>query len=278
MHNSQPSPQAYADSEIDLFELWQTLVRRRLLILASLTFCLATGVAFALLYPPVYEANVKLRIGQVQASDGLLENATELAARIIAEHGEEVAEGIKRDRPFVTGVSIEKGITTTLQLTVEGDTPEDAARLLRDVANSVQARHNAVYEENLKPISERLARLGEQRAALQQQFDDITEQFELLKERDSVQASLVMLERGPIINSINQHDEERLRLAQQVTPPQSRPTELLGEIVEPAKPSKPRKVLALVLAAVLGLMAGIFLAFVTEFVSRIKNTSSENAS
>jgi uncharacterized protein involved in exopolysaccharide biosynthesis len=207
----------------------------------------------------------------------ILENADELSSRILAQYGEDIATGVKRERPFITTASVQKGVTTTVQLTAEGDTPADAARLLDDVAKSVQKAHTTMFEDNLKPIAERLKSLDEQRTALQQQYADITALVEQLKERDSVQASLVMIERGPITTAINQQDAERLRLSQLLTPPQTRPTELIGEITAPAKPSKPKKALVLALAAVLGMMGGVMLAFVAEFIAKAKANATAKA-
>ncbi len=277
MQTALPPAQTYADDEISLLELWQILVKRKALILASFLICVAGGGAFAFLKAPVYAADVNLRIGQIGVV-GLLENAEEVAARILAQYGENVAEGIKRERPFITKASVQKGVTTTLQLAAEGDTPEDAARILRDVVADVQKAHAAMYADNVKPITERLENLNEQRQALQQQYADITKLVEQLKERDSVQASLVMLERAPITDSLNQQDAERLRLSQQLTPPQTRPTELIGEITAPAKPSKPKKALVLALAAVLGMMGGVMLAFVAEFVAKAKRRGATEVS
>ena len=274
MQNTQPPAQPYDDDEISLLELWQILARRKALILACFVLCLAAGAAFAFLKAPVYEASVKLRIGQVQGDGAappvMLENADELSSRILAQYGEDVAAGIKRERPFITTASVQKGVTTTVQLTAEGDTPEDAARLLDDVAKGVQKTHTTMFEDNLKPIAERLKSLDEQRAALHQQYADLTQLAEQLKERDNVQASLLMIERSPITNSLDQQATERLRLSQQITPPATRPTELIGEITAPAKPSKPKKALVLALAAVLGIMSGVMLAFVAEFIAKTK--------
>lgn len=274
MQNAQAPAQTYDDDEISLLELWQILVRRKGLIFACVLACLAAGAAFAFLKAPVYEADVKLRIGQVKidtdAPPALLDVAEELSARILAQYGEDIAQGVKRERPFITRASVQKGVTTTLQLTAEADSPADAARILENVANDVRKAHTTMYENNLKPIAERLKSLEEQRNALQQQYGDITALVDQLKERDSVQASLVMIERGPITTAINELDAERLRLSQQMMPPQTRPTELIGEITAPTKPSKPKKALVLALAAVLGVMGGVMLAFVAEFVAKAK--------
>ena len=281
MQNTQPPAQPYDDDEISLIELWQILARRKALILACFILCLAGGAAFAFLKAPVYEASVKLRIGQVKGDGAappvILENADELSSRILAQYGEDIATGVKRERPFITTASVQKGVTTTVQLTAEGDTPADAARLLDDVAKSVQKAHTTMFEDNLKPIAERLKSLNEQRTALQQQYADLTQLAEQLKERDNVQASLLMIERSPITDSLDKQATERLRLTQQMTPPATRPTELIGEITAPAKPSKPKKALVLALAAVLGMMGGVMLAFVAEFVAKAKANAGAKA-
>ncbi|MFT3759919.1 Wzz/FepE/Etk N-terminal domain-containing protein [Thauera sp.] len=279
MQNSQPTPQPQVDEEISLYELWQILAKRKALILACLLVCLAAGAAYAFLKPPVYEASVKLRIGQVRGSGGLhenivLENAEELSSRILAQYGEDIADGIKRNRPFITGARAEKGVTTTIQLTAEGDAPQDAAHLLEEVTDTVIKAHSVMYEANIKPIAERLKNLDEQRRALQQQYSDITALVDQLKARDSVQASLVMIERGPITAALDQQGAERLSLSAQMLPPQTRPTELLSPITAPAKPSQPKKALTIVASTIFGIIAALILAILMEFVAKPKARSA----
>lgn len=274
MQRTQQPTLQRKDEGIDLFAFWATLVERKVLIFICFTVCLGAGIAFAYLKSPVYESNVKLRIGQIksdgEATPSLLENAEELSARLLTQYGEDIAQGIKREHPFITQATLQRGVTTTLQLTAEGATADDAARLLNDVVKAVQRDHTVLFEDNRRPISDRLQNLEEQRATLQKQYADLTALIERLKASDSVQASLMMLQRGAIVDSLNQQDMERLRLAQQITPPQTRPTELLGEIVAPAKASRPKKILVLAFSAAFGLMMGVILAFLMDFLAKAK--------
>lgn len=268
----QPTPSAIQDNddEINLLELWQTLVKRRYIIYACFLVCLAAGIAYAWLKPPVYEANIKVRVGQVQGASGLLESIEELKLRILADHGSDVADGVERERPYIAQASTQKGLNTTLELTAEGDTPEDAARILRDVTQGIIQRHTAILDDNLAPIKARVKSVNEQIQALQQQYDDITQLVEQLRQRDSVQASIAMIERGPILDAISSHEDERMRLETLLSPPATRVTKMLGDIVAPAEPAKPKKRLILVLAAVMGLMGGVMLALVAEFLANAK--------
>ena len=274
MQRTQQPTLQRKDEGIDLFAFWATLVERKVLIFICFTVCLGAGIAFAYLKSPVYESNVKLRIGQIksdgEATPSLLENAEELSARLLTQYGEDIAQGIKREHPFITQATLQRGVTTTLQLTAEGATADDAARLLNDVVKAVQRDHTVLFEDNRRPISDRLQNLEEQRATLQKQYADLTALIERLKASDSVQASLMMLQRGAIVDSLDQQDMERLRLAQQITPPQTRPTELLGEIVAPAKASRPKKMLVLAFSAAFGLMMGVILAFFMDFLAKAK--------
>ncbi|WP_029461359.1 Wzz/FepE/Etk N-terminal domain-containing protein [Serpentinimonas barnesii] len=271
---SQPaSHPTHDDDEISLLELWEILAGRKWLIFISFAVCVGVGAAYAFIKAPVYQASTLLRVGQFSVNPGqpvLLENINELTSRVMAAHGENISQGVNRPRPFITQAAVERGSTTTLQLTAEADTPEQAAQFLQEVVAEVQRTHATNFQANLTLINERLRTLEERRSALQKQYDEITQLIEQLKERNPVQASLVMMERGPLSNTINELDAERLRLSQQLGPLQSRPTVLLGEIVAPTQPSEPKKALVLAIAALLGLMGGVMLAFGLEFVAKAK--------
>lgn len=217
MQRTQQPTLQRKDEGIDLFAFWATLVERKVLIFICFTVCLGAGIAFAYLKSPVYESNVKLRIGQIksdgEATPSLLENAEELSARLLTQYGEDIAQGIKREHPFITQATLQRGVTTTLQLTAEGATADDAARLLNDVVKAVQRDHTVLFEDNRRPISDRLQNLEEQRATLQKQYADLTALIERLKASDSVQASLMMLQRGAIVDSLNQQPESVLSSA-----------------------------------------------------------------
>lgn len=281
MTSIQPETTAPPDDEISLLELWQVLCRRKLWVVVSFLVCVVAGAAYAFLKSPVYEANVKLRIGQAAVGQtgpgqvGLFEAAEELSARLMARYGEDVAEGVKRERPFLKRATPQKGVTTTVDLVAEADTPEDAVTLLTRISDEVRKEHEGIFERNVKFLSQRLDNLDVQRAALQQQYADATALFDQLKQRDPVQAALIMQERGRLTTSIIELDAEKPAIAQRLSPPQTLPTALLGEINTPEKPAAPKKGLVLALAAVLALMAGVMLAFVAEYVANARSGADQ---
>lgn len=275
MQKMNQSPGFFPEDEISLLDLWQILRERKALIAAWFLVCVATGAAFVLFKVPVYEASAVLQIGQVKGEgDPLLLEAPEaLSMRILAQYGENVVAGIQRELPFIAAANAQRGGAGSLHLTAAGGRPEAAVRLLEDVLEKVQASHASMFEANLSPVIERLKSLDAQQASLRQQYADLTQLAERLKQRDSVQASLLMIERSAITHLLDQQATERLRLTQQMTPPATRPTAVVGEIVVPVEPSKPRKGLVLLLAAVLGVVGGVMLAFVVALVERAKADS-----
>lgn len=80
----------------------------------------------------------------------------------------------------------------------------------------------------------------------------------------------MVIARSLLSNSINQIDAERLDLSQQLAQPQTRPTELLGDMVVTAKPVK--KTLVIALAAMLGLLGGAMLTLFAEFLAKAKTS------
>lgn len=273
---SSPPATTYPDDEISLLDLWQILCKRKLWIVACLLVCVAAGAAYVVLKAPVYEASVKLRIGQAGPPPaGLFEVADELSARLMAHYGEDVADGVKRERPFLKRATPQKGLTTAVDLLAEGDSPEDAVSLLQRITGEVRKEHEAIFDRNVNFLSERLKNLEVQRASLQQQYADASALFDLLKQRDPVQAALIMQERGRVTTSIIGLDAEKPALAQRLSPPQTLPTALLGEISAPTKPAAPKKGLVLLLVSVLGLIGGVLLALLAEFLTKARRADTD---
>ena len=255
MQQTSTLQQACPDGEISLIELWQMLARRKALILGCFIVSLAAGAAVAFLQAPVFEANVSLRIGQVNSVP--LDNAPEMTARLLA-------------RGEISKATPQKDSKTIVQLAATGSNPEEAKRKLEDAVREVLKTHEATLAESTGPVVERIKALDLQHEAHSKQYAEISALINQLRQRDPVQAALLVLERGSISSVFNQLEAERVLLAQRLTPPQTQATELLGSITAPATPAKPKKALVLALAAVLGVMGGVMLALFAEFMAKAK--------
>lgn len=274
MHDQ--SANRVVDDEISLLELWDMLMRGKYWVLACLAGSLMLGGAYLAFKAPVYEASVKVRVGQV-AGGGPFESPDLLSSRLLAEHGEDVADGVKRERPFLKRASVPKSLPSAVELVTEGESPQQAVALLERIHTGIKDAHQQTYALNLKYLTERLDNLEAQRASLADQLTDATALMDQLKQRDPVQASLLMLERGRLATSITALDAERPTLAQKLSPPQTQPTELLGSIQAPTKPAAPRRSSVIALSGVLGIMLGIMTVFARAFVQSARAYRTERA-
>lgn len=260
------------DSDFNFMDLLRAIVRQRLWFLAGLVGCLVAGGAYLVFKSPVYEARVKVRIGQV-AEDGPFEAADVLALRLVAEHGEILANGVRRPRPYLTRAAVEKGNAPVVELTAEGDSPDVAADFLTRVFSDLSKRHGGIYEHNVGPLKERILAIDQQRSALQAQFAEASSLADRLRQANPVEAALVALEVSAIAEAITSIDKDRPEWARELAPPKTEPTELLGEIRPPAKPSSPKPGLALALACFAGLIVGLLFVFIAEVAARLRGAA-----
>lgn len=271
MHRDRPPAEARHE-EVSLIDLWHVLLRRKTWIIVALIASLAGAAVYLIFAPKIYEARVKIRVGQV-AGAGPFEAPEILASRLLAQYGEDIADGVKRPRPFLKQATVPRNVPTSVELVAQADSPDDAAAFLGRVFGEVQRTHDATFRENHRLMSERIQNLEAQEEALQQQFQDASALINQLRPRDPVQASLIMLERGRISVALNGLEAEKPELAQRLTPPKTQPTALLGEIIAPQRAAAPKRSLVLAISLALGLVAGVGLAFIIDFLSKTRDAS-----
>lgn len=273
MYNQQPEPAASAgdrDEAVSLADLWRVLVARRWLIVATFAVVVAAACGYIFLKSPVYEASARIRVGQV-AGTGLIETVEVLSTRLMTNYGEIVAVGVKRPRPFLSHAGAPRGVSGVIELTAEGDTPDDAVALLERIHAEIQQLHGDAYRRGVALLSEALKAMESRRQVLQQQIDESSTMMEQLGQRNPDQAALVMIERARIAALITELDAQKPILAQRLLLPQTVPTQLVGPIAAPAYPAAPKKVLILVFSGVVALMVGVVLALVADFLARARH-------
>lgn len=249
--------------ELSLADLWEIVSKGKCWVFGCLLVSMVAASAYLALAVPVYEATARIRIGQV-AGGGLFEVPEVVASRLLARYGEDPATGVKRPLPYLKNATVPKGLTSVVQLVAEGDTPQHAVDLLNDAFVYVRESHELIYSQALKSLDERLAYLDSQRIVLVGQISEAQSLVERLKQKDPVQASLVLIEAGRLATTVTALDAERPAIVQQRMAPQTQATALLGDIEEPAKPARPKRALVLAAAFVGGLMSGLLLALVAN--------------
>lgn len=262
----------YPDDEVSILDLWHVLSRRRRWVYATLFAFVLAGIGYVALVGPTYEAGATLRIGQV-AGSGPFEPPEVLTSRLLARYGEEVADGVKRTRPFLSHAEAKKGVPATIDLVAVGDTPDDAADLLVRVLDAISQSHSEYYRKGVRSLSDRLEALESQRASLLRQLEEASALLIQLEDRNPVQASLLLLELGRMSTLLASVEAEKPLVVQRLTAPLTQQTELLREVVAPVRPAAPKQGRVAVAVLVLGPVAGVMLAFLVEFVARVRGAS-----
>jgi len=228
-----------------------------------------TAAGLATFQTPVYEARAQFRIGQFSGG-GPFENPEAVVARLLSAHGEKVAEGLRRERPFLSVARASRTTPIIIDLVAEGYRPDDPVALLKRSFAEIETAHRAIYEASIRQLNDRVSGIEAQLAALREQGEQLSKFVGELQTASPVQASLLALERARVEELAARLSAESLDLRRRLAPPISFPTELLGEIHAPSKPSAPRKRVIMALSLVIGTILGVLLAAVAELIQWLR--------
>jgi uncharacterized protein involved in exopolysaccharide biosynthesis len=275
MAAQSPHDGPYADDEISLIDLWRVLSRRKHWIALAFVVTLALAVGWLALKTPIYEASATLEIGTADGS--ALENGQDLARRL--ENAQPPALSPARE-PVLAGVESESRI---LELTARGPSQSATSEFLLEVLAEVQERHDEFLEEFRAEQHQRLDEITKRVQLMEVQRDEFENRLGRLDQGAAAIGGLLTLEQR-LADRLPQLEAEQAKLRRSLSERVTGPTTVLVS-PEPAaedeageaSPVEPRTRLVLALAAVLGLMLGVFVAFFREFLARVAEAGEEEA-
>lgn len=120
------------NDEIDLRELWQTLVRRKITIIVTALLMTVGAAVYVMTTTPVYSGNVLVEVGEVVNGDQPrtifnLDNVNNLKEVTVASTG--------------TNIAIPNGTTNILQISMESTDKAEIKSKLDAAVQFVLARH-----------------------------------------------------------------------------------------------------------------------------------------
>ncbi|PJB08508.1 MAG: hypothetical protein CO125_01435, partial [Hydrogenophilales bacterium CG_4_9_14_3_um_filter_59_35] len=230
------------------------------------------------------------QVGQVgQVGQQLIEPVARAVERIKQKpfQGEVLASmGIPRDEENSKGSLYRDSLkiqmlpnTDLIEVKVRGHSREEAKRN----AEATLDRLSKLHEELAQPT---IKRLTQQMERVKQQINELREERESIKNTKNTQQNKSKTDSGGrfmenIIqaNILVQRDGElrnleqlKLSYEEQLSPLRTYPTARIDSTYVSEKPVAPRKGLIVVLSGVLGLMAGIFAAFVLNAIQQARKT------
>jgi len=251
MEERQRSVQQPSDDEISLVDLASTFLKRRRIFYVTFLVTLAAGILYTILIPEKYDYVSLFKLAEKEAGSFIekpavviatLENRwlPEIEATYLAEH----------DQPIPFDVIFLNPENTGLIRIVSEAVPASA--------DDVKRIHSQLIEKLEKTQSVAVSTL---RSNLERQIESLTSTIDRLEGSRDVGAA--------IADAVNK------RLSLEVLLHSVQPAELLVLNRQMAERKGPARSLVVVLAAMLGLMGGIFLSFFAEFVSLVRANLNE---
>ena len=272
-------PQAMAaddSDEIDLRELWKTLMRRKFVVLGITVLAVLAALVYVFTAQPVYTSKAVVGIGNYPVTDSngnikiqVLDKSDNLVQYINTRYG--------------VSASIQDKKADFISLSANGSSPEAAREKVSTVVEDILARHQMNYD-SIAESSATAMKLMEKQIEYYQGILPVKKQEleTLLVQQNS--GSMANSETGYLLNAVIAGKSSEIRdiegrivpelelkvleLNKTLHEPFLKKTFLVGDISAPTTPVKPNKKMILAVALVAGLMMGVFLVFFLEFIKK----------
>lgn len=259
--NQQERPVACED-EINLYDYWKVIVKRKTLIIGLFLVSVLAATVISFLMPKIYRGEVVLKLP-----------TKELAAKeLISVIGKIDAERIlPTTHHLISDVKFNalKDSDDKLQLIIEAkntDALSQAATEFVAYLNDISIIKRFVEEER-----QRLLMQSEEINKVIKGSDELTRIYKKLLES----GRLILSGFNPIELEKRASDLkiERLIIEQKIE--SFKDVEMISSLYIPQKPIKPRIKKNIALAGIISLFAGMFLAFLMEYVERMRIRKGE---
>ena len=263
----------YQDSEISLFEIWSLLMKRKKLIISIIVVSLLLALCYLFLVKPVYESYAMLRIGQVGQVSGV-ESPYILVKRLTEKYKiDDESEG-EIKLPKLAAIDIQKNSkkedTTLITLNARGYSAENARDYLTEVIDELLKEHKLYYDNMISRRLETLASLKQQFQKIDSKIDLYDNQISSFKGRDDSLIALLVQQKLGLEAQRTSLERQITELEMYLGEPFTFATTILRQPTLPVRAVNFRPVFSMGVAGMLGLMLGVFLAFVLEYIKKEK--------
>ena len=284
MEKEVPQREHFEQDEFSLRDLWRILISQRRWLLGLPFVCVLLAALGVFIAKPKWEATAVIQIGQVGQSgvgqgSQLIEPPLRAIERMkMKSFEDDVLTALKI--PVEVDDPVAKLFRSTLSLKALGATDLIQVKVRAVSRDQAQTWANAVVDR-LREVHERLAqptidRLRKQQSALKKQMQIIEEERKNLltivsksieTSGDSRFSANLLLSNLLLQKNAELRDFEMRRLAadEQLTSVRTYPTSLIDRTYVPEKPASPKKLLIVMLSAVLGLILGVVVALLRNY-------------
>lgn len=250
--------------ELKLSDLWCTVYKGKLLILAvTIAFVFSAGL-YILLAKDVYESSVFLNIGQVGNAnlDSLIKPNNVLLYRMRMK--------AKENGSHISAVR-DTGGESLVEIRSVGESPEEARDRAQSVALLFKNEHDAVYQETVKKRKAALQRWTEVRNELLSRLEQIENKKNRVKDDDLSEMILLFMKFQYSDSLATAHDfVDKLTVA--LGEERTFPTTIAEDASLPSSPIGQNRLNIMLMSVICGVLLGMLLAVVrnTFFIERGK--------
>ncbi len=274
----------FEQDEISVRDLWRVLINQKNWVIGIPILCVllaAVGVSMA---KPKWEATAVIQIGQVGSSGvgqtiQLIEPSVRAIERMKMKSFEDTVLA-KLQIPLDGGNSVAAifksslslkalGTTDLIQFKIRANSRDKAESWAQAVVDRLKDVHEKLTQPTIDRLRKQQTELKKQMQLIEAERSNLLETVSKTSERsgDGRFSTNLLLSNLLLQKNAELRDFEMRRLAvdEHLTSIRAFPTSLVDRIYVPENPASPKKLLIVMLAAVLGLILGIIVAFMRNY-------------
>lgn len=231
------------EDEIDLVELFRTLVKRKWFIIGFTFIITLCAIVFAYIKTPVYEVKALVEIGSYKTdssnsnsnsnSNVLLDNVTQLTKKLNVIFID-IVKNSKDRKASISSIAVPKKGKSFIEIKAESISNELAIDEIKKVVNYIQIKHKRVLEDikknreieidnivnqikNIKTkelefLDEEISLVKNNLNKYQKDLNEIDKEIKLQKKLNSTLAALVLMEKRDLNSQIRIIEKSIIKL------------------------------------------------------------------
>ncbi len=280
--------------EVELIDYLRVIRKWKWLIVLGTFACILAAGIIGWLLPPSYQAELILKIGQVTT---VTENGE--FQQIMIDDPNSVKEKVK-SKPLLFSI-IEKSQlklkprtprakaevvirewkereANLVKFSIQAGSPEEVVFLINSIAEEIIDQHRKKFDEAIKISLLLQEELKKQIASIEEEIRGVKKTLSQIQGKPRVDAPAVVLLETNLAGKKRTLSElrrryQRVRLANSSIGSEN--TRVLIPAIKPGHPISPKKLLNITVAAMVGLMATVMLAFFLEYLQKVKEEEKQ---
>ena len=277
----------YQEDEIDLREIFATIVKYKTMLFSSTAFITICAVIFAFSKTPVYEVSATIEIGNFateQVQSALLEEGSMALNRFRIIY---INSSDSKGYPKIAAIELVRGANNLIKITSESTDNTSANEKTNECVTNIINDHEKKFNLYLSSMKNKIALLKEHKDEMIKQKQVLENEIVLqqanidaIVKNNAVAAVVYTMDLNRKSQSMIEIKDKIFQLSDRLNGLESaissenmKNTHLIGEVVKNRFPVQPKKKLIITLGFVAGLFLSLFLVFFVEYVKKNKHES-----